>query len=473
MLFTGCNGIDFDVKNSESAQLWCEHEFSQFNCGDKRLSNRLLKISKAKLKMPTQSLNTACENWADTKGAYRFFNNDKVTVKNILAPHIYRTIERINQNNNQDFLILQDTTDIVLTHHKSTENLGKITSANTDILGFHIHTAFCINLSGEPLGILNQNYFVHKNEKNTNYKKLPIHEKESFKWMDWFPIMDENEIIKKHGIICGDRESDIFEFLLNCYENKRRFLIRSSIDRCVENEKSKKLRETLKQEKVLGERTLDLLDQKTGKLRKVQFTIQSKTVILSPPKNINKTRGVFPPTQVNVIYSREINQINKEEPLEWILYSSEPIHSLDSAWDLVLYYRQRWHIESFHRVLKSGLKIEEARLGQCSSMQKLCALCSIIAVRLYWIQQKARINPNETVEQLLSKDEWQALYCKIKRTKEFPNKVPTLNEVVRMIASLGGFLGRKGDDEPGMITIWRGWMRLQEILDDWRLFRSL
>jgi hypothetical protein len=104
-------------------------------------------------------------------------------------------------------------------------------------------------------------------------------------------------------------------------------------------------------------------------------------------------------------------------------------------------------------------------------MQNLCALYSIIAVRLYWIQHISRLNPQNSANNILTKDEWQVLTCAVNKTRNIPPEPPTLREAVHMIAKLGGFLGRKGDKEPGMITIWRGWTHLQHLVDGWKLFQ--
>ena len=136
----------------------------------------------------------------------------------------------------------------------------------------------------------------------------------------------------------------------------------------------------------------------------------------------------------------------------------------------IAWYKCRWNIENYHKVLKSGCRIESTRLGTADRLKRFLALMGVVAWRLYWLTHVNRQNPEDTCETVLEEHEWKALYAKINRTAVSPAKPPTVREAVRWIAKLGGFLGRKGDGEPGITVIWRGWQRLQDIADAWLVF---
>ena len=144
-----------------------------------------------------------------------------------------------------------------------------------------------------------------------------------------------------------------------------------------------------------------------------------------------------------------------------------PVTSFLDAVERVRWYRLRWHIEVFHRVLKSGCKVEECRLDQAEELRRYLTLKSVIAWRLFWMIQIARVQPDAACTVVLADHEWQALYVAIHRTSHLPETVPTVRQVVRWIAQLGGFLGRPGDGEPGVTVVWRGWQRLHDLATMW------
>ena len=127
-------------------------------------------------------------------------------------------------------------------------------------------------------------------------------------------------------------------------------------------------------------------------------------------------------------------------------------------------------IEVYFKVLKSGCKVEDCRLQTAERLRRYLSLFTVIAWRLYWMVHINRHCPEALCITILADHEWQALYAKIHRTTALPKEMPTVRQVVRWIARLGGFLGRKGDGEPGVTTIWRGWQRLNDISDTWLLF---
>jgi hypothetical protein len=152
-----------------------------------------------------------------------------------------------------------------------------------------------------------------------------------------------------------------------------------------------------------------------------------------------------------------------------MLLTNLPINGFEDAVEKVRWYCLRWRIEVFHKILKSGLRVEQCRLQTADRLIRYLTLMSIIAWRLYWITLIARSHPDLPCVPLLDEAEWKVLYSKIHRTKTVPQHPPSLREVVRWIAMLGGFLARKSDGEPGVITLWRGWKRLFDLSEGWNL----
>jgi hypothetical protein len=152
---------------------------------------------------------------------------------------------------------------------------------------------------------------------------------------------------------------------------------------------------------------------------------------------------------MNAIYVMEKTPPQDVEVLEWMLLTNLGLHTPEEALEKVRWYCLRWRIEMFHKVLKSGFKVEDCRLGKADRM--------------------IRYLPELPCTLFLSAEEWQVLHMKIKNTKPPPKTIPKIREIVRWIAQLGGFLARKGDGEPGTITLWRGWKRLADLTEGYQM----
>jgi hypothetical protein len=201
--------------------------------------------------------------------------------------------------------------------------------------------------------------------------------------------------------------------------------------------------------------------------REAVMEIRFGDVRLCPPVHFHRKMERL---TVNVVLAEEKNPPAGAAPVEWMLLTNSGIKSAEDAMLRIRWYRCRWHIENYHKVLKSGCRIESTRLGTADRLKPFLALMGVIAWRLYWLTHVNRGKPDDSCETVLEEYEWKALYAKINRTTALPAKPPTVREVVRWIAKLGGFLGRKNDGEPGITVIWRGWQRLQDISDTWLVF---
>jgi hypothetical protein len=149
--------------------------------------------------------------------------------------------------------------------------------------------------------------------------------------------------------------------------------------------------------------------------------------------------------------------------------TNRPVNTFEEAQQCVRWYGLRWLVERYHFVLKSGCCIEARQLETNERLERCLGVYAIVAWRLLWLTYQARQTPHAPCTVALETYEWQALYCYIHRTSTPPAEPPSLHQVVRWIAQLGGFLGRKGDGEPGVKVLWRGWQRLHDIAETWRL----
>jgi hypothetical protein len=157
---------------------------------------------------------------------------------------------------------------------------------------------------------------------------------------------------------------------------------------------------------------------------------------------------------VTCMVAREIGAPAGVKPIEWRLLTNRAVDTQEQALELINWYRARWEIEIYFHVLKNGCEVEALQLSSIERLERALALFMVVAWRITYLMRKGRTCPDLAASIFFDPDEIRGAHLLTKR--KMPATPPTLNEVVRMIAQVGGFLGRKSDGEPGAKTIWRG-----------------
>ena len=287
--------------------------------------------------------------------------------------------------------------------------------------------------------------------------------------MKWLKAVRETQRLCPQGVevvhVC-DSEADIYEMFQEVQDLGAKMVIRASQDRAVVE--SGRLRALLFQRPVSGYLEVEIPAQHHRPARTANVEVRYGEVTLRPPYRAPSCQAHLRPLSLSVVWAREIDAAaDVEEPLEWLLVTNVPVRHFGDAVERMRWYRLRWQIEVFHKVLKSGCKVEECRLDRAEELIRYVTLKSVIAWRLLWMVQLNRIQPDTACTMVLAEHEWQALYAAIHRTSRLPTTLPTVRQVVRWIAQLGGFLGRKSDGEPGVTVVWRGWHRLHDLATMW------
>jgi hypothetical protein len=202
--------------------------------------------------------------------------------------------------------------------------------------------------------------------------------------------------------------------------------------------------------------------------------VGARPVTLRPPRRAPGTQAPgakLPPVRVWAVWAHEATPPPGVEALDWLLLTTCAVATPADAVERVAWYACRWGIELLHKVLKSGCRIEARQLAAADRLERCLALSTVVAWRVLYAALLARVLPAAPCTALLEAEEWQALYCQTHRTTLLPATPPTLREAVRWLARLGGFLGRKGDGEPGPMALWRGLQRLRDLTDMYRIMR--
>jgi hypothetical protein len=464
--------LDSDNLRIESG--WSEEEFQGISLGDKRIDKRFISVAKSLSNQPQVPINQACEDWADTKAAYGLFHNEKATPELILAPHQERTQERMGSH--PLVLSVQDTTYFDYTKHPKTKGLGPIGTAGQNHRGLVNHTTLAITPQGLPLGVLAQKIWARDAEDPGSAKKRksrPIEEKESYKWIE---SLKEVRRLTPEGVfvvnVC-DREADIYEYFQEAENNGDKILFRATQNRCL-IEEQECLWDYMNNRPVTGHLEVEVPAKDKQPARIATVEIRFGSVILKPPyRSKSQIKEALEPINIDAVWVKEIHAPDGAEPLDWKLLTNVSVKTNEDAVERISWYKQRWNIETYFKVVKSGCKVENCRFETAQRLIRYLTLMSIVGWRLFWMTKINRTHPDAPCIVVLAEHEWKALYSAIHRTRDLPEQLPTVRQVIRWIARLGGFLGRKNDKEPGPTAIWRGWQRLNDIAATWLLFHSI
>ena len=445
---------------------WAEKEVLHMDFKDLRLAKRCAILLETLGENSTASIPEACQSAAATKAAYRFFDNDRVDSGEICNGFFDATIDRIKQH--PVVFGLSDATNIVYTSHKNLKGRGVL--RNFKSRGFCEHSVFVATPDEQPLGLLYQKIWGRDPEDYGKRKlraKLPIEQKESYRWIESLNAFSSKIPSNIQGIFIGDRGGDIYELFAAPRGKNIELLIRATFDRHLENE-PQKLFATLTNLPISGTMDVEVSRGPGRPKRTAHCTIRYASVQFKLPSN--KASSSIRVPALNAIYVKEEATENIENPIEWRLITTMPIDSLEDAKKYVQWYASRWLIERFHFTLKSGCKVEDLQLEEADRIERAITVYSIIAWRIMFITYAARTSPDALCTKIMSVDEWEALYCFINKSVAPPIAPPTTKEAVKMLAKMGGFLGRKNDKDPGMKVIWRGLRRLGDITEAYKIF---
>ena len=447
-----------------SSNVWImqDSEYSFF--GDKRLDKRMTFILDHMFAKPTASIPQTFGSWAGSKGAYRFLNSEKVTPELIRKAHYLAVHSRLPRN--EMILAIQDTTDLDFTAKPKTKGLGPICAKNNQ--GLKVHSLMAVSSTGVPLGILHQEVWARDPKtkgKGENCRKRPLDEKESKKWIIGLEKTEYTIPDTRSVLLIGDRESDMFPFFAAPRCPNTHILVRAAYDRRVTGER-RSLYRTLAATPVCGSYEVTVRGENGCPAREATMSVRYAEVTLTPP---NHYKGEYAPVNLTVVEAFEEIPPEGVTALHWVLLTTLALNSFEAACQCLRWYSYRWHIEQYHRTLKSGCGIEELQLKSAEAIESALALYSIVAWRLLWLTYVSREQPEAPCSLILEPHEWRALYCREHKVATPPAKPPSTKEAVRWIAKLGGFLGRRGDGSPGVQVLWRGIERLNDLAEMWKL----
>ncbi|EKU81806.1 IS4 family transposase, partial [Massilia timonae] len=338
-------------------------------------------------------------------------------------------------------LCLQDTTELDFNGQQA-RGLGPLSYEAQR--GMYVHPTYAVTTAREPLGILDVWMWARALRDTNGQRGGP---KESLRWIEGYERLAElaPRLPATRLVYVADREADMLPLMaraqqLDCPVD---WLVRAAHNRCLPN--SEKLWPHATEGAPLGEIEFALAARPGAKARIVRQQLWARRVEL----NAGKGKVVT----ATCIVAREHGAPAGVKPIEWRLLTNRVATSAAEVAELIDWYRARWEIEMLFNVLKNGCKVEELQLGTIERIERALALYLVVAWRIAYLVRMGRTCPNLDAHLFFDPDEIRGAYL-LNKLRPQPN--PALNEVIRLIARAGGFLGRKGDGEPGAKTLWEG-----------------
>lgn len=445
---------------------WIETQFGDCQFGNRTRTTRLKKVAAAMLNSPEKSLPSQNVHWADLKGAYRLFDQEKVTFDAVAEPHWLQT----RQTKPGRYLLISDTTEINRCSHKATTGLSPLGSGMGR--GMLLHNCLVYNCNAKLIeGVAGALLRYRKNvsKKETRMQRLSRVRESNV----WGELVDEVGPAPQGSqwIHVFDRGGDNFEEICHVQQSGCDWVIRAAkLQRKVITQDGEKmpLSEALEKSRHLGNYQLSLRSRPGVAARTANIEVKTTTITVPPPRHHSewvKQCGVEALT-MNVVLVQEVDAPKGVTAVHWVLLTSLPVETFEDAWQVIEDYENRWLVEEYHKVLKSGCNIEVHALRTAERLEPLLGLISVIGIRLFQMKLVGRNQPTAKAKTHVP-SEW--LKClKLVRPKLKITDM-TVYEFFRELAKMGGFLGRKHDGEPGWQTTWHGYQKMQGLLDGMKL----
>jgi hypothetical protein len=462
------------LSTSFRSNRWMGSELARCEFRDTRHGKRLQRLLEQLSEKIGGSIPWACQDWANTKAAYRFFSNDRVSEEEILGGHFQATRDRLAAHGVL-ILMLHDTTEFTF-HRHDVEPIGILHKSHVrkdkegrprhyTVCGMLMHSSLAVTPEGLPLGLAAIKFWTRDQfkgcnalKKKINPTRVPIEQKESYRWLENVrqatALLDDPQ----RCVHIGDRESDIYELFCAAQKAGTHFLLRTCVDRLA-GDGNHTIADEMQQVRVQGMHRIQGRDKKGSRFEAV-LEIRYRRIRVLPP--IGKQKQ-YPALMLTVIHAQERGTPQERERVDWKLITNLPVHSRRDAIEKLEWYAQRWKIETFHKILKSGCKAEESKLRTAERLVNLIAVLCLLSWRVFWMTMVNRAAPDAPPELAFTQLELRLLDELVRNKADVNPRMKSLTAYLTKLARLGGYLARASDSPPGNTVMWRGLSRLTDI----------
>ena len=422
------------------------------------------------------------DSWSEQISYYRFWRNDQVSESGLTSLAVSHCMEHLQEVDH--VLLIEDTTELNLEphRHRITDKDGLGLTGNDKDLGFFCHPTIAVDASnGSLLGALDIHLWHRaidkKDKKERQYNKLPIEEKESYRWLERAIASRKKLSSDQRVTVVQDREGDIYESLCGLKDSGLDFVIRSNHDRKIVNSISR-IKGFLSGLSPGGEYVFEVAGNNKRRKRKAQMEIYYEKVCLCCPDKLINSDKYPSALEVYVVHAREKTESVPlgESPIEWTLYTSHEVNSTQEALQIVQYYMMRWIIEELFRTVKSeGVNYESSELESGKALRKLFIMALLAAIQILQLKQARSGESTQKCSLVFSEEQIKCLGNLLPRfegkTEKLKNpfEKDNLAWAAWIIARLGGWKGYASQRPPGVITLHEGWIKFQNIFFGWKI----
>jgi len=453
-----------------------DDEFSNINLNDSRLNSRAISIGNSFIQYPGSCIQEVMLSKNQARCAYDFFSNPKVNWINLIEPHKQKTKQRIVESEGDFIYVIQDSTFYNYTNHKAKIDLGVIGKQGSfSQFGFLQHTAICVDSNDLPLGILEIDFMGYDDDSKYTAHRKGFEKLASSRWRRFVSSNIEqlkDVVNNKDIILLCDREADFFELHSDLSSSPFKFVIRSKYDRYTGQSaraRQNRMSKLMEAQGELGTIPLKITDPNTHEEYESIFHIKALSEVLIPPihRGAGHPQNKLPPIKMNVVKANDKKN-------EWVLLTNLPVKTLQDVTFVIESYKKRWHIESFHKVLKTAYKADKVYLHSSrNAIQNLLAIVNIAAIKTYSFIHQARAGGNLLSNQFFSLEEIEAVSLFVSHKFIKDEELPSLETFYYQVAELGGYKNKKNKHPPGILTIYRGIQKLQNITDMYKAIMSI
>lgn len=447
-----------------------QNEFASISLGDLRRDKRLLKFATRLAQSPRSSVRAACQGWDETMAGYRLLHGEHLDMGKLLEAHRQAMMQRASQCAG-DLLLVQDTTELDYSTHKALRGSGPISDKSRR--GFFLHNRLLVaEEEGLVLGVCSAQAWAREDVehgKAARRKLLPIEKKESMRWLDGY---DEACVLAaglpgRRIIMLADRECDIYEIYVRWQKQpKADFIVRAARDRALLEDGH--LFEKLHAAPLLGcfdlevtrkEQIVKIAGNRRRRVRESRLARMEVRAMPIHPRPPQRKGLKLPEVELCAVLVSEKNPPEGQEPIQWLLLTTLPAQDFEQAMRIVRAYTQRWLVEEFHRVLKSGCRIEALTLRESRALLAAVAIYMVVAWRILYLRDLSRSCKDMPGTWFFTQAETQAASLIVKHGAG--SDPPTLAQITVMVAKIGGYAARKSDPPPGAECLWRGLEKLR------------
>ncbi len=464
-----------------NAQDWAQRTFGRAALGDSRRTKRLVDIGTRMARYSGKTVASSCAGeGALLEGTYRFIRNDKIDAQDIRQAGFQATGELAREI--PELLALEDTTSLSYKHQVAPK-LGKLGQITDKARGWWCHSSLLLNgHTLQTVGLAYQEWWCRPDDKHD------ADEKESGKWQAASAYYRQHfgQLLPNTIFVC-DREADIFDYMNDKLRHEERFVVRARHLRKV-NASSNDIFGHLAQQPRLGHYRIDIPQKgqvgKDGKrhnrvARTARLQLKSGTITIVQGKR---------QLTLNAVLAEEVSSPKGDEPLKWLLLTTEAIVTFEQAMRIIRIYGARWRIEDFHKAWKTGAGVERLRMVEPENLERTASILAFIGVRLLQLRESFTLAQSlkkqglvapaaevarQSCDTVLTQDEWRVLVQLQKKKSQRPKSTPTLQWAYLAVAKLGGFSDSKRTGIAGWATLWQGWDRLQQLVQGYLLAKDM